>query len=658
MIDTYFGLGALDTPAAFVAALVIGFVFGFALERAGFGSSRRLAGIFYFRDMTVLKVMFSGLVVAMLGLIYAMIFGLVSPDAIYFMPTSYGAQILGGLVFGVGFVVGGWCPGTAAVGVASGKVDAAIFLGGAVVGSIFFNEAYGLVAPLVQGEHHVSFVYDAIGVGRGTFALFFTLVAVAAFWFAETAEWIVAARGEYLNSRFLLVFSACLVALAFGTLAGDAGGPAPVVAASAQSEPALLNDVETEADHVAPRDLADRLMAREQGLVLVDVRPPDEFAAWHLPGALNVPLPDVPSVLAPYKNVGSIVLYSNGMTHPAQARDALSRLGFTNVRFLTDGLDGFFEAVLKPVSLRTSPLTTDEAAKVNAWRAFFEGGSARTAPASLDQSSVPGFVTPEWLAAALDNSDVKVVDARPTAEYNGGHIAGALSVVPENLRAPVDGVPARLVPPPQLAALFSLMGIRPDDTVVVVGPTKVQDATLVALAFWRMGHDKVAVLQGGMARWNRERRPVTTALPTVTPSVYPSDRARDDVVVDGVHVKRALDTGPAVVIDARPAEYFTGAKVDEARGGHIPGAVNRPFDTDLLKDGDVTMVRSADDLRRAYESLVPDPATPVYVHCRTGHQASQTYMILKHVLGYRHVYWYDGGWAEWAARPAWPVATK
>jgi thiosulfate/3-mercaptopyruvate sulfurtransferase len=105
MINTFFNSGTLDSPAAFLASLLIGLAFGVALERAGFGSSRRLAGIFYFRDMAVLKVMFTAVIVAMLGLSYAKAFGWVTTDNVYFLPTLYAAQILGGLLFGIGFVM-------------------------------------------------------------------------------------------------------------------------------------------------------------------------------------------------------------------------------------------------------------------------------------------------------------------------------------------------------------------------------------------------------------------------------------------------------------------------------------------------------------------------------------------------------------------------
>ena len=103
MISTFYGLEKLvaaPTPATFLAALVIGFFFGFALEYAGFGSSRKLSGIFYFRDMTVLRVMFTALITAMLGLSILSRLGWIDLETqVYVLPSIYGAQIVGGLIF-------------------------------------------------------------------------------------------------------------------------------------------------------------------------------------------------------------------------------------------------------------------------------------------------------------------------------------------------------------------------------------------------------------------------------------------------------------------------------------------------------------------------------------------------------------------------------
>jgi len=168
----------------------------------------------------------------------------------------------------------------------------------------------------------------------------------------------------YLSGVLLgLVLLASFLTLGAGL--GASGGIARIGAS------ALMKEVEAAEDHIEPEELADRLMAGEPGLVVVDVRPAAEFGVFHIRGAINVPLPELAEALRAHRNTGTIVLYSNGMTHPAQARDSLRRQGFANVYLLTDGLQGFRDRCLKPVSLRPEPLSAGAAARVNAWRAFF-----------------------------------------------------------------------------------------------------------------------------------------------------------------------------------------------------------------------------------------------------------------------------------------------
>lgn len=663
-IETFFGRDALGTPAAFLAALFIGVAFGFALEQAGFGSSRRLSGIFYFRDMTVLKVMFTALIVAMLGLSYFLALGWVDASQIFILPSIYGAQIIGGLVFGVGFVLGGWCPGTAAVGLASGKVDALIFLAGIVLGSIAFNEAYPSIASLYTlGDSGVQLAWKNLGVSPAAFAIAFTLVAVGCFWGAETIEKKRVGGGGFLGTPFLKAFSLILVALAAGLfiLPGPEGMSASGGAADvAGHEAALLGEVEGAADHMEPEDLADRLMAGEPELVVVDVRSEVEFAASHIPGAIRVSLPDLPAALAPHKDRGTIVLYSNGMTHPAQARDALARLGFRNVYHLTDGFAGFRDRCLRPVSLRSGPVPPDLAAKINAWRAFFSRGAAGMAAAASDVAEppekLPGLVDTAWLSGRLGHEDVKVIDCRAQPNWNGGHIPGSTCMSPEHFRGAVKGIPASLLPVDLLARHMSLLGIRPRDTVVIVGDDKVQDATLIGLALERLGHRKYAVLQGGFSKWASEKLPLDTVLPPAPANTgYPADPQADRFSVDAAFVLERVRKGDAIILDVRPADYFTGKKSDEARAGHIPGAINRPFSEDVTKVGEAVVVKPVEELAKAYAAIIPSRDSVVIVHCRTGHQASQTYFVLKHLLGYRSVLWYGPGWTEWSARPELPV---
>ena len=667
MIDTFFSNGTLDTPAAFAASLLIGIAFGVALERAGFGSSRRLAGIFYFKDMTVLKVMFTAVVVAMLGVSYAKAFGWVTMENVYFMHTIYAAQIVGGLIFGVGFVMSGWCPGTSTVGLASGKIDALVFLLGAMGGSILYNEVYPIVMPLTAADRGVTFAFDSLGISEATFAFYFTLIAVACFWGAEYVEKKRVGKGEYWGSPFLKAFSLALLVGAAGlfVVPGPSKAMKATAPATAAQEETLLAGLQEGLDHMEPQELADRLLAGDPSILLVDIRTPGEFAQFNIRSAVNVQLADLPVALASHKNQGLIVLYSNGMTHPAQARDSLFRLGFNNVYFLTDGLEGFMKTCLKPVSLRSEPVSAVLAAKINAWRAFFlapvtPAGDTATAvvlPNEPDLSlfKLPGLVETDWLNTNLAKPGIKVIDLRAQPEYNGGHIPGSLSLNVESLRGLVQNVPSSLLPATILAGHFSLMGIHPDDLVVLVCTDKVQDATLVGMACERLGHSRYAVLRGGFSKWQVENRPLDTILPAVRPSQYPVPNRADTFTVTAKEVLAAVGKPGTLILDVRPGDYFTGKKRDEARGGHIPGAINRPFSEDVAKAENYSTFKPVGDLAAAYAKLIPAKDTPVIVHCRTGHQASQTYFVLVRLLGYTNIKWYDAGWTEWAARPELPV---
>ena len=148
-----------------------------------------------------------------------------------------------------------------------------------------------------------------------------------------------------------------------------------------------------------------------------------------------------------------------------------------------------------------------------------------------------------------------------------------------------------------------------------------------------------------------------TLLPTITATEYPVPTGADTFSVDYQQVLALSQDRSAVLLDVRPGDFFIGKKSDEARAGRIPGSVNRPFTLDVATNNAVTRFKPLSELAEAYAKLIPSKDSPVVVSCRTGHQASQTYFVLRHLLGYRRVSWYDGGWSEWASRPELPIET-
>jgi uncharacterized membrane protein YedE/YeeE len=180
--------GILGEGASFVAAFLIGISFGFVLERAGFASVRRLTDIFYFRDFAVLRVMFTAIVTAALGLLFFEAMGLIDPRGINFLPTNLWPQIIGGLVFGVGFVAGGYCPGTAAVAAACGRKDAWAFLAGMLAGIFGFIVGYGPFEGFMKGSAMGEVSLPAFfRVSPGLIALGVVIMALGAF---ALTEWV------------------------------------------------------------------------------------------------------------------------------------------------------------------------------------------------------------------------------------------------------------------------------------------------------------------------------------------------------------------------------------------------------------------------------------------------------------------------------------
>jgi hypothetical protein len=185
----FYEFGMLSDNTGLLVALLLGLGFGFFLERGGMGNALKLSAQFYLTDLTVLKIMFSAIVTAMLGLFWLSKIGLVDLSRVYLLPTFVLPQLVGGVVFGLGFVMGGLCPGTSCVAASTGRMDGLVLLAGMLFGILVFNETF----PLFSGFYYSTdigqvTIPQVVGVSYGVMVFFVVIGALGSFHLAERIE--------------------------------------------------------------------------------------------------------------------------------------------------------------------------------------------------------------------------------------------------------------------------------------------------------------------------------------------------------------------------------------------------------------------------------------------------------------------------------------
>lgn len=172
-----------------LAAFVIGTGFGFALEQGGFSSSRKLAGMFYGYDTTVLKVFFTAAIVALIGSQFLGYFGLLNLNQVYVNEFYVTASIVGGIIMGGGFIMGGFCPGTGLCALSIGKIDAMMYIFGGLAGAFLFAETWPLIEKVAMTNYRGPVkINEVLGISAGLFTLILVSAAGVMFWLAELAE--------------------------------------------------------------------------------------------------------------------------------------------------------------------------------------------------------------------------------------------------------------------------------------------------------------------------------------------------------------------------------------------------------------------------------------------------------------------------------------
>ncbi len=274
------------------------------------------------------------------------------------------------------------------------------------------------------------------------------------------------------------------------------------------------------------------------------------------------------------------------------------------------------------------------------------------------------LVSTDQLAEHLDDPNWVVFDCRFTLTdteagrraYAQGHIPGArYAHLDEDLSSPVTPTTGRhpLPDPASLADRLGRWGVGSDTQVVVYDDSFGAMAVRMWWLLRWLGHDAVALLDGGYPKWTREKRPVTADLPAIRPAVF-APQLHDEMWVDATEVARATQAEDRLVIDARPDQRFSGESepLDKV-AGHIPGSINWPFEENLDMDGTLL---PADELRSAYQVLLKDTPPEQVIHtCGSGVTACHNLLAME-VAGLSGAKLYPGSWSEWITDPSRPVA--
>lgn len=378
--------GAFGYPTAMALATVLGIGFGFALERAGFGRAGTLVAQFYGDDMRVLKVMFSAIVTTMVGLGILSGVGVIDLALITIPDTFILPAIVGGLLLGVGFVMSGYCPGTALVATGSGHVDGLVALVGIMLGSLVFGFAYDAVEPLylATGMGRLTFV-DVLGVPWQLLAIAVTAMAVAAFLGGEAVERILARRHEHAPpAGTKATRNRTFVALGVASLLG-----ALTLALPAPTEPAAEPVVAVDFATIAPVELAEAVTSGLDTHYVVDLRSTEACTADRIRTALCLSADDPEATfIAGLPATRTLVLYGDAdlETLPVSVLDFAGP-----VRVLDGGWAAFRAELIAPPQPPAAPTAEDIAAYEHrvALHSWLTGSQAVAAPVMARPVAAP-----------------------------------------------------------------------------------------------------------------------------------------------------------------------------------------------------------------------------------------------------------------------------
>jgi hypothetical protein len=372
-------VNALPSLAYALTFLGVGLAFGAVLEMAGFGDTRKLAAQFYLTDMTVLKVMFTAIVVAAVLLALAAGVGWLDPSRVFVNPTFLPSEIVGGLVMGVGFVVGGFCPGTSLVAAATFKVDGMLFVLGGLAGVALFGESVSAFEPFwLSGDLGRFTLPEWLGLSTGATVLLVVLLALGAFVAGEAVERRFGPSPALAERRPRYVWAGAGALVAAALVLAVRGEPSPE--ARWRWRPAAVRQaVADRAIFPSAPEVVQRRKDTALRVDVLDLRPEREFNLFHLGGARRVALADLDAPAEVRRLLGEppstlTVLAANDEAEALEGWKRLEARGVSNVYVLEGGVNRWLE--LYPVPACVAAPDPAAAPGALAWRFRYATGES------------------------------------------------------------------------------------------------------------------------------------------------------------------------------------------------------------------------------------------------------------------------------------------
>jgi rhodanese-related sulfurtransferase len=334
----------LGKPLAYLVFLLIGFGFGYVLESSGFAHSPKLAAQFYFKDLTVLKVMFTGIIVAMVLIFGSTALGWLDYRLLWVNPTYLWPGIVGGLIMGVGFIIGGFCPGTSLTALATLKLDGVFFVLGAFFGIFLFGETVENFEVWWNSSYLGRFTLpELFGVETGWVVLGVVLMALFMFWGGEQLEKIFGGKDPKQAPKFRYYGAGALVVIALVILV--VGQPTTADRWS-KIAPEKSLELDARAYQIHPGELLHTMHDHKLNLIMLDVRDEADYNMFHLLDARHTPpeaIPDmIDELIAEPANTVYVVM-SNDETTATEAWKVLVAESVPNVYILDGGINNWLD---------------------------------------------------------------------------------------------------------------------------------------------------------------------------------------------------------------------------------------------------------------------------------------------------------------------------